>query len=288
MKKLRLISMLVFVPIVLGLGLLIGGGAAGNETAIYIGEMVVSIGIPATMFVLVVVGLVLLITGKLDLSDDKSRAKDTQSEEQDEPSEKRDEQTDREKEYTQLAEINSSRGYRNRDKRAEYMARHTSNAYKNSTTKSKVLGWMFFGFLMTDFAMIMVFAFLRIFVGAIVYFCLFGGTILISLFVTVIRQKLSMSGVRRHKNSEVFDGVVKLCTLSSTTSTGGRTQRINKVVYMVTIISDETEYTAYTQDFYEPGDKIKFWKIGKRLATIIDEDKLEQLAELQDDYEPLD
>ncbi len=327
-------SMIVFVPIVLGIGLLIGGSVADNQTAASIGGWVLSAGIPVTMFVLVVVGLVLMMTGKVDLSDDKKTTSsdainnvDGENPAADDDDEWEDINDDddewedigdgddrvkdvvggesqardvgvgedsisggeREKEYKRLADINTSRGYNSKIKEAEYIAQHTSNAYKNSSAKQKVFGWMFFGFLITDFFMIMVFAFLGILVGAIVCFCLFGGTILLAILITVIMQKISMSwGSRKRKNREMLDGVVKLCTVSSTSSTGSRTVRVNKVVYKVTITENENEYTAYTEDYYETGDKIKFCKIGKRLASIMDEDKLEQLDELEDDYEPLD
>ncbi|MDE5592356.1 MAG: hypothetical protein K2I75_00205 [Clostridiales bacterium] len=336
MKKLRSMSMIVFVPIVLGIGLLIGGSLTDNQAAASIGGWVLSAGIPVTMFVLVVVGLVLLITGKIDLSDDKKSSvggsavsnnpqdddedewedvkdddewvpvkesndrEDISDDEDDwEDIEDYDDQKDvgvgedsisgaRQKEYKQLADINSSRGYSSKIKEVEYIARHSSDAYKNSSAKDKVFGWLFFGFLITDFFMIMVFAFIGIFVGTIVCFCLFGGTILLAILITVIRQKISMSVGRKRKNREILDGVVKLCTVSSTTSTGSRTVRINNVVYKVTITSGENEYVAYSQDYYDRGEKIKFCKIGKYLASIMDEDKLEQLAELDDDDEPLD
>ncbi|MDE7107680.1 MAG: hypothetical protein K2O39_05095 [Clostridiales bacterium] len=319
MKKLRLMSMLVFVPIVLGIGLLIGGSLTDNQTAASIGGWVLSAGIPITMFVLVVVGLVLMITGKLDLSDDKKSSDGVSPVGNEQPDDDEDEWVDigndedepkdvvggedsisgdeKKKEYKQLSDINTSRGYDSKIKEAEYMARHTSDAYKNSSAKEKVFGWLFFGFLITDFFMIMVFAFIRIFVGAIVCFCLFGGTILLAILITVIRQKISMSwGMRKRKKREILDGVVKLCTVSSTTSTGSRTVRINKVVYKVVITAGENEYTAYTEDYHDKGESIKFWKIGRSLAMIMNEDRLEMLAKLEDslarreelDDEPLD
>ncbi|MDE6028695.1 MAG: hypothetical protein K2F90_00020 [Clostridiales bacterium] len=350
MKKLRLMSMLVFVPIVIGVGMLVGGSLTGNATAAFIGGWVLSAGIPVTMFVLVVVGLVLIITGKINLSDYKNKksafgdsSTSAQSDDEDDwvdvgddydgakvaednavsnqtadasvsananatvvtkvddPFDYTDDEDDweditddepsvspeRKREYKQLSDINTSRGYSSKIKEAEYLARNSADAYKNSSTKEKVFGWMFFGFLITDFFMILVFGFIGNFTGAIVCFCLFGGTILLAILITVIRQKISMSVGRKHKNREMLDGVVKLCTVSSTTSTGSRTVRINKVVYKVVISAGDNEYVAYSEDYYDRGEKIKFCKIGKHLASIMDEDKMEQLEELEDD-EPLD
>ncbi|MDE7406590.1 MAG: hypothetical protein K2M89_06940 [Clostridiales bacterium] len=309
MKKLRLMSMLVFVPIVLGMGLLIGGSLTDNETAYNIGGLVLTAGIPVTMFALVVVGLVLMMTGKLDLSDGKKSANcgkskaevkknddewesvDDDESEWVEVEDDGDEVKDvgggvdsisggqKKKEYSRHSDTNTSRGYDNKIKQAEYISRQSGNRYKNSTTTQKVFGWLFFGFLMTDFFMIMVFAFIGIFVGAIVCFCLFGGTILIALLVTVLRQKISMGlGVSKKKKRDALDGKVLSCDVASTTTVNNR---VTKVVYMVEITDGENEYSAYTEDYYDRGDDIKFCKIGKKLAMILDKEEF-------DDDEPLD
>ncbi|MDE7348213.1 MAG: hypothetical protein K2N53_00950, partial [Clostridia bacterium] len=72
MKKLRKMSLLVFVPIILGVALTVIGSLTHNELIANIGGKVLSIGIPVTMFVLVVVGLILMITGKLEDSSNDS------------------------------------------------------------------------------------------------------------------------------------------------------------------------------------------------------------------------
>lgn len=311
MNKLRKMSFIVFVPIVLGIALMVIGSFADNETMYHVGVWILTAGIPITMFVLVVVGLILMITGKIDLSDDKKRGSSKKQDEQSEWEEvddeddkekseikkpqsiKQDEQSEwievddededkehdeREREYDELAAINTSHGRTNRDKNAEYIMRHTANHYRNAPKKDKVFGWLFFGFLMTDFALIMVFGFLEIFVGAIVCMCLFGGTILIALLVTVLRQKISMGfGVSKKKKRDALYGTVTSCDVASTTKVNNR---ITKVVYQVIIVDGENEYNAYTEDFYEKGDKVKFCKITKRLVSIVDE-------EFEDD-EPLD
>lgn len=309
MKKLRLMSMLVFVPIVLGMGLLIGGSLTDNETAYNIGGLVLTAGIPVTMFALVVVGLVLMMTGKLDLSDGKKSANcgkskaevkknddewesvDDDESEWVEVEDDGDEVKDvgggedsiscgqKKKEYSRRSDTTTSRSYNDKIKQAEYISRQSGNRYKNSTTTQKVFGWLFFGFLMTDFFMIMVFAFIGIFVGAIVCFCLFGGTILIALLVTVLRQKISMGlGVSKKKKRDALDGKVLSCDVASTTTVNNR---VTKVVYLVEISDGENEYSAYTEDYYDRGDDIKFCKIGKKLAMILDKEEF-------DDDEPLD
>ncbi len=302
-------SMLVFVPIVLGMGLLIGGSLTDNETAYNIGGLVLTAGIPVTMFALVVVGLVLMMTGKLDLSDGKKSANcgkskaevkknddewesvDDDESEWVEVEDDGDEVKDvgggedsiscgqKKKEYSRRSDTTTSRSYNDKIKQAEYISRQSGNRYKNSTTTQKVFGWLFFGFLMTDFFMIMVFAFIGIFVGAIVCFCLFGGTILIALLVTVLRQKISMGlGVSKKKKRDALDGKVLSCDVASTTTVNNR---VTKVVYLVEISDGENEYSAYTEDYYDRGDDIKFCKIGKKLAMILDKEEF-------DDDEPLD
>lgn len=103
------------------------------------------------------------------IADDETKGKD-----------KREERLSaKERELGDIKDINTSYSYDNYRKRGEYMIRHTSGRYKYSPKKDKVLGWLFFGFLITDFALIPIFAILRIYIGAIVCFSLFGGTILI-------------------------------------------------------------------------------------------------------------
>ena len=358
MKKLRLMSMLVFVPIVLGVLMLILGTTNDNSSVAYAGVLMLEAGIPVTMFILVVVGLVLMITGKLKLDDsttssvkklikdamdekadnaDNSTDSDDDDEWEDYDADKDDDfdnaainnrdsddesdsddeakndsisavssnsstatagdddddewedfggykeekpQSEREKEYAQIEDINSSYGYSSKIKEAEYISRHSANIYKNSSSKQKVLGGLFLGFLLTDFAMIMVFGFLNIWVGAIVCFCLFGGTILLAILITVIMQKISMSGAGK-KNGDALDGKVKLCAMSSSSSTGSEhTTRIKSVVYKVTVEVEDREYSAYTKTFYETGDSVKIVPRGKHLATIVEDDEEEDWDDL--------
>lgn len=328
MKKLRLMSMIVFVPIVLGIVLLIGGSLARNETAADIGWLVLSAGIPVTMFALVVISLVFMITGRLDVSDDKKTSRGGQTKPETEKvaddddewvevddddecadvkesnnreyidddewvevSDDEDEQKDvgggedsisggeSKKEYSRHTEINTSRCYDRKLKEAEYTAKRSSKAYKKYSTTQKIFGWLFFGFLMTDFFMIMVFSFIGIMTGAIVCFCLFGGTILIGLLVTVLRQKISMGlGVSAAKKRNAVDGKVLSCDVASTTTINNR---VTKVVYIVEIAEGGNEYSAYTEHYYNKGDTVRFCAITKKLAMILDKEEL-------DDDEPLD
>jgi len=56
MKKLLKMSLLVLVPLVSGLVLLFVGGYTENETFTEIGNLILKIGMPVTIFILVVVG----------------------------------------------------------------------------------------------------------------------------------------------------------------------------------------------------------------------------------------
>ncbi len=255
MKKLIKISFLVPVPFILGLVLNIVGANIENETMISIGIILMSIGTPVLMFLLVVISLILMITGRLE---DKTPEEDLSEKE----------------EYREIQEINSSYGYENNRRKDAYFINHIARNYKNATPKEKVLGWIFFGFLITDFALIMVFAFLNIFTGFLICFCVFGGTILIALIVKKILESISLSGkIKSNKKQEILHGVVKICLFSSSTSTGGSrrglTTRIRKIVYRVIIIANNKEYTAYTKDFYETGEKVDILVKG-RYAKVLE------------------
>ncbi|MDE7087353.1 MAG: hypothetical protein K2O67_04075 [Clostridia bacterium] len=269
MKKLAKLCFLVPVPLIVGFILLMVGNHVGNPQLAQAGGMLMSYGTPAIMFILVVVGLVLMITGKL--SDDTSKSSGTQSYDADGRStgkplseidmDGKAKVTAEEKEAEKIDDINSSYRYDSRNKLAEYQMDHVANAYASSNGREKVLGWLFFGFLMTDFAMILVFAFIGVYVGMFICFGIFGGTIIISLIVKIILEKTALSG-RLRKNVEYVsrEGIVKACFLSSMTSTGGSrrssTVRVHSVTYRVIIIVDGREYSTYSRICYDVGQKL--------------------------------
>ena len=261
MKKLYKLSFIILIPLITGIILTVAGIVTGNDTVLGIGIIMFEIVLPAVMFILVVVGLILLITGRLS---DKPKSPECNNEPV----------RDREKEQSDLDEINTSHGYKNWYDQGEYMIDHTANNYKNSTGKERILGWLFFGFLITDFALIPIFAFLGITLGAIICLSIFGGTIILSLIIKTVLEKTSMRiNPYKIKNKEILRGIVKACLLSSTTSVGGNiTTRITKVVYRVIISVDDKEYTAYSKEFYNTGDEVTFAVIGKHRAAIISDE----------------
>lgn len=265
MKKLYKLSLIVLIPLISGLVLVIVGNNGGNENIARIGRGILSIGLPVTMFLLVVIGIVLMITGKLS---DKGGQDDGEPT----PRTKEDEALD-------IADVNSSYGYESRRKSGEYMINRVADNYKNSSAKDKLLGWLFFGFLMVDFFLILVFAMLRNMTGTIVCFSIFGGTILIAIIAKIIVQKFSMRvSSDKLDGKEAFKGVVAACLLSSTTSTGGtqrsHTTRITKVVYRILIDRDGEQFVAYSDKFYEEGEEVFFVVRYKSLVAIVDADKV--------------
>lgn len=272
MKKLRIMALTVFIPLISGFVMLF----ADDENVSRIGGLLLEIGVPVTMFLLVVIGLILIITGKIDLSDYRKTNSDTT------PSETPTDAvplTDAERERNEINEVNSSYHRQSQLRQGEYIARHAATNYRNASPKEKLFSWLFFGFLMTDFALILVFMFLRIFIGMYICFGLFGGTILLSFIVVKTKEKTSLNASKRkRKIREVLSGEVKFCTLSSSTSVGGSsrrsTTRITGVTYRVIIESDGQEYVAYSKEFYNEGDTVRFGVIGKKSATIIDDEDL--------------
>lgn len=265
MKKLYKLSLLLFIPFLLGLALNIIGGQTDNGQMARIGQMILSIGMPVSMVLMVVIGLVLTITGRLS---DNNKKNDEQT-------------SEREKEYTEIAEANSARRYESHLRQGEYVSRHLADNYKNSTLTEKILGWLFFGFLIGDFLLIFLFTYLRNFVGIIVCFSIFAGTILIALITKIMLERRSMRAKYNKYHGDVLqDGEVKACLLSSMSSVGGserrHTTRITGVTYRVIIVADDREYTAYTHNFYETGEHVKFFARGKRSATIVDDEETDQ------------
>ncbi len=286
MKKLLKMSLLVLVPLVSGLVLLFVGGYTENETFTEIGNLILKIGMPVTIFILVVVGLILMMTGRLaDKNDYKTKKIDYKTNETDDlmlfsDNDEEIEQNGKspsnsaEEEFSDLEEINSTYHYDNYKKYGEYMSRHSAANFKNSSTKEKILGLLFFAFLMVDFALILVFGFMQITAGAIACFCIFGGTIITVFIVKLILEKSSLDYNFKNSDKKLIPGEVKACFLSSSRGfeDGYKTTRITKVVYKVIITADGEDYKAYSRKFYETGDSVQFAVIGKKRAAILEEE----------------
>lgn len=294
MKKLVKMSMIIPVVLIVGIVLDVVGFQTENVTLAKVGMGILMYGLPATMFILVVVGLILMITGRLSDSDKDKKSDVTFGESSKDAAEDAAVSTAAEKEDEKLEKINSSYGYDSRKQYAEYQMDHVANAYKHSDRGDRIKGWLFFGFLMTDFALILVFAFLGIMVGALVCFCLFAGTIILSLIIKVILEKTSMS---RRVNTDKYEqrsATVKACVLSSTGSTGGgrsgSTVRVRSVTYRIILDVDGSEYNAYSGNVYGEGEEVTVWvrKSGGRMAKIVERTPEETAAQRREQIEEME
>ena len=288
MKKLFKLALLVFVPLIVGFVLIFAGDGAVSRA----GVLILEIGVPLTMVVLVGVGIVLMSMGKL--SDDKKDDGITAGSERDsdvtfgrgaedfapdgadnDNTHKPEPETAMERERQKIEEINSSYGYDSQMKLAQYQMEQSSKIYNSTGKGGKILGFLLLGFLLTDFAMIIVFGYLGIKIGMFVCFGLFGGTILLFAIITAVQHKISMSDRVNPKKYVQTTGTVIACTMSSMTSTGGGNRgssvRVNSVIYRVALIADGKEFTAYSRRAFDEGEKIEVMvkKNGKGLARII-------------------
>ncbi len=267
MKKLVKLSMIIPVVFVVGIVLDAVGYGTGNETMARVGVGILSYGLPVTMFVLVVVGLILMMTGMLSDKPDKKKSDVTFGES---------DIKEKEDEEEKLEDINSSYGYDSKMKLAEYQMDHVANAYRYSSRGDKIKGWLFFGFLMGDFALIFLFGFLRNMTGVIVCLGIFAGTIILSIIVKIILEKTSMS---RRVNTDKYEqrqATVKGSVLSSMGSTGGgsrrSTVRVHSVTYRIILDVDGREYQAYSDEIYAEGERLTVWvrKNSGGVAKIIE------------------
>ena len=263
MKKLKFLCLLVPVPFIVGLALDIIGSRIGNVTLAKVGIGIMSYGTPILMFFLVVLGLVMLISGRWSLDDEKKKTVDSGSA--------------AESESRKIEDINTSYGYDSQMKNAQFQTEHVANNYKNASRGDKIKGWLFFGFLMTDFFLIMVFAFIGIYIGMFICFGIFGGTIIISLIVKVILEKTSMSQKFSPDKYVETVGKVRACMLSSTGSVGGgrhnSTVRVTSVTYRIVLDVDGEEYNAYSRIPYDEGTflSVAVKRNGGKQAKIISE-----------------
>lgn len=280
MNKLYKLAILIFIPVVVGIVMFIVGNSIGDFEITKTGLLVLSIGTPATITLLVIVGLILMCAGKL-VKPEQPKQQSTDEAQDNKDERDGDSQTSvapqsrNEWEQAKLAEINSSYRYSSREKLAEYEMQQIVNASKMYSAKQKVPVILFIVFLFIDFALTPTFAILEMYIGAIICGALFVGSVATAFIVKTVLAKRSMrAGRGDDKNREVFEGTVKGCVMSSMTTTKyGQiaTARVNSVVYAVIITEGEEQYTAYSEKVYETGESVKFYKIGKRLASIIEE-----------------
>lgn len=304
MKKLYKLACLVFIPLVVGIALNIIGRNVGNAALTRAGSLMMSLGTGVTMFILVAVLLILMCTGKLSLKDET----DNQDENEvtptysggnlqngsgnAEPADPFDseitpkkaadgspgqysQKTATERERKRIDEINSSYGYDSQRKLAQYQIEQTSSNYHSASRGDKIKGGIFLAFLLTDFALIMVFMFFGITLGAFICMGIFAGTIIIALIVKVILEKTSMSDRVNPNKYEQKTATVLSTVLSSMTSTGGgrhgSSVRVTGVTYRIILLVDGKEYNAYSRMAFDPGEQIEVMvrKDGKGTARII-------------------
>ena len=286
MKKLFRLACLALVPFVSGIVLLM----LDNPTCNRIGSFIMSIGMPVTLFILVVIGIIMMITGRLDDSrkPKKRRGSDVTGapdESQETPQVDPAFETTAEREARELSDINSSYGYDSRYKSAEYQMSHVAHNYKHASPKEKVLGWLFLGFLLSAFGLALVSILLGWSLGFFIGIGVFGGTIIISAIVKVILEKTSISTKFDIEKYETTNATVKACLLSSMSSTGGShnysTVRVGKVTYRIVLDVDGKEFTAYSRIPYDEGQKLEVAvrKNGRGVAKILDDLSDDEIAE---------
>ncbi|MDE7379469.1 MAG: hypothetical protein K2N14_00315 [Clostridia bacterium] len=280
MKNVFKLCILILVVFVVGLTLDIVGYQIGNITMAKVGINIMSFGIPLSMTIAVFVSMIMLFTGKWSFNDNKPKDGKSLSEEK---------SVTAESEAEKIGDINSSYGYDSQMKLAEYQVDQTAKIYRNTNKRGRVFGWLFFGFLMLSFIMIIVFAFFGNMIGVFVCLGLFAGTIIISLIVKVILEKTSMSQRIDPDKYNYTTATVKACVLSSMGSTGGgrhnSTTRVTSVTYRIILDVEGQEYNAYSHDVYEEGERIEVAvkRNGRGVAKIIEKTPEQISAEIEKD-----
>ncbi len=270
MKKLKKISLIVLIPIIVGVILLIVGNYTKNKPVFSAGQLILSAGTFVTMFILVVICLILVMTGKLEDGKSEKKKEERRKREEEDSDSDEDERPSREEEIKDFS------------KRA-------GKRYKNSTDKEKILGWLFFGFLMTDFFLIPVFAFFQIYIGALVCFCLFVGTILMCFLVAVVFQNCSIKfQVRKLDKLKLLTGQVKECRISNA-GDGRKTRRnstTKKEKCKVIVSADGKDYVAYSENCLEKNEIVVISVKRGRRASIVDIESLrEKVKRIKEEFD---
>lgn len=283
MKKLRRMSLIFVIPFITGFILLFFSGPSRPEM-MKAGEILVGLVGPILMALVVLIGIVMIMKGKINLQEGKESNKvDEDVEnlindikpigEDGEEADAGSEGWSRRDEEELIHDINNSNYYENKLNNAKFSVRHTANNYKNTSTKGKILGFVFFALLVVDFILAIVFFNLKITIGGIVCVALFAAAILTSMIVVKTAERRSLKfDVNKLKDTRIYCGEVKACMLSSSTSVGDSDRghsRITGVVYRVIVEYEGNSYTAFSRDFYENGEKVRFAILGKNRAGIL-------------------
>ncbi|MBD5131821.1 MAG: hypothetical protein HDT28_04410 [Clostridiales bacterium] len=308
MKTENKFKLIVFLPIVIGIALLIIGMVTGSSIMTYAGIAVLFGGsfLVAMITAIVVIVRAVRGSGTSDTSSSTSSSVDDDTDIDDEIDDDIDdedideedideedigivkdeavkEKSGSDKEREMIEKINSTRGEANKMANAEYQLSHAAKTWKGASRGDKVKGCLFvICFISCLFGAMILFGLGYNLAGGIVFGCAFL-IIFGALIITKIIEHRSMSGNYDRADYDRKTGIVKNCTLSSSVGAGsGSTSRISSIVYRVQVEVDGKLRNAYSREYYDEGDKVKLL-VHKRLDTvkIIDDGEDEPL----DDYE---
>ncbi len=283
MKKLRRMSLIFLIPFITGFILLFFSGPSRPEM-MKAGEILVGLVSPILMALVVIIGIIMLVKGKINLQEGKESNKvdeDVENlindikpiEEDGEEADAGSEGWSRRDEEELINDINNSSYYENQMNNAKFSARHAANNYKNTSTKGKVFGTLFLVLILADVVLAIIFFYFNIIIGAMICIGVFAAAILTSMIVVKTAERRSLKfDVNKLKDTRIYCGEVKACMLSSSTSVGDSDRghsRITGVVYKVIVEYEGNSYTAFSRDFYENGEKVRFAILGKNRAGIL-------------------
>lgn len=276
MKNFRKFSFLLLVPFFIGMATMLGGIITDNETLITVAKYILFLGMPVCMFLFLIVGFIILRKEKADKSRYNPYEETAAKESRSGNGETSLGANERAEELEEINEINSSYGYESRAKSYEYHERHTERKHHYSSDKERLFAKLFFGFLIVDFALIIIFGFLKLFVGSIVCFILFVVPLIVFIVVVKSRERLSYSGgkINADGSNVFYGGVVKFCVMSSSKGKEDGywylTTRIKSVNYKISIDYDGKEFVAYTRKFYNEGETVNFVVVKGNLVSVVE------------------
>lgn len=254
MKKFEKLCLITIIPILVGVALFIAGAIKVNEQILRASVLTLFIGFPATILVLVIVGVIMNATGKLSDNDKYSDSAGLSEEERD---------------FKTNRNIVSSSGNKSITKKVDNVIKQTNNAYKYSSPKQVALGGLFFSFLIIDFILIFVFSIKQMTAGIITCVCVLVGSMFSVLIFAKVKERKSTKAKVDISKSQMLCGEVKACMISSAMNIAER----KNVTFRVLIEADGKTYTAFSQKIYEVGDPIVFAVIGNNKASIVETDK---------------
>lgn len=262
MKKLRILSALVFVPALIGILLFMIGGWTLNFALVEVGKYLLIFGLPAGI---VSYGIAFIIidakskSGKIGYNTPTHESK---------PGSGKSAPGERQLSEDEYSSVMNEDGRAREEREAAPKRKRSEISSDGLTAGGKVFWGILVVLLLIAFSLIFVFVFLENTKGAIISAVVIFVAMFMVLIFRFISEKISLSfdKDKSHYN-EITEGTVRSCTVSTTVEVMGRPSR---VVYKLIVEVGDRDYVTHSKKPYSVGDTVTVAVRSRRRVSIVE------------------